>query len=758
MKKSSIFFAALCISLCVAVGAQARGTITLTNGAYYIDTLEHLMVGPGTWYTRARMTQQGGGSYPINVFITQIDRTNPYISFEAVLGRDTIVGTETPTKMAQRHSTTGHHLFTGINADFFTTSSTSIAEGSDCLQYGRPSGGVFVNKEIATLQSNKRQSFVIDGQGVPYLGSFGRNMYAVANNDTMTIYNINYSRYKGKLTLFNHFNGKRTSAVTAGTEVTCQLKPGETWGVNKDIHFVVTKVAQDNGGALIPADGIVLSGQGAMATRLNNLQVNDEVVVNLDLTCGGVEGLDIAMGVGGPDATKYAQMLRNGQVVKDSVWNERHPRTGIGYSMTKDTVIFCVLDGRSTTSSGATTDNEAEIMRFFGAWDAMNLDGGGSSCLYIEPLGGQVNDGSDGSERAVGSGFFAVCNAPEDNAVAQLLPYTPTLRLPKYGYTRPQFYGYNQYGVLLDKDVQGVALSCDPSVGYFMPDGQTFIALSSGDLKGTKDNAEVTIRVEVAQDAEVSFRLDSVLIDRQSDYAVEISGLVGDKQIGVLPEALTWSADDNSIVTTENGHLNGVKNGVTMVQGEIGEFSDEIKVCVEIAEQEYAPMAYTKDTTNAFASTRNVGFDLLMDERLFGCPDSILVGVVTDAPVQSLTIGLKPNNADKPVSGKYVITVEAGVKSVARFAVADLVEMEQAIYPLRLQELNFTLKDPKKNKAYTLRVDEVSLHYRDWMDPTGLENGERRMENGEWRKVMRHGRVVLDNGARRYGIAGEERP
>lgn len=41
---------------------------------------------------------------------------------------------------------------------------------------------------------------------------------------------------------------------------------------------------------------------------------------------------------------------------------------------------------------------------------------------------------------------------------------------------------------------------------------------------------------------------------------------------------------------------------------------------------------------------------------------------------------------------------------------------------------------------------------------TGLENGKWRKENGGWTKHLHRGNVVIDNGARRYGIAGEERP
>ena len=749
MKKFFVFLLAAVIALPVA----SRGVLTLSNGAYDVDTLQHLQVGPGTWDTAVRMTQQGGGSYPLNVFITQVDATNPYISFEAVLAKDSIIGTEKPTAMAKRKTRDGHHLIAGTNADFFTTQSTAIQEGTSSLMYGRPSGGVFINHEVATLQSNKRQSFVVDDDNRPYIGAFTRKMTAQVNGEKLTIYNVNYTRSKDKLTLFNHFNGARTTACTAGTEVLLSLKAGQTWGVNKEVTLTVEKVAQNNGYMPIPADKVVLSGNGEMATKLNALQVGDEVTINLDLACGG-QKIDIAHGVGGPDATKYAQMLRDGIVVTDSTWASREPRTGIGYSVTRDTVIFCVIDGRTIASSGVTTDNEGRIMQFFGAYDAINLDGGGSSCMHIEALGGQVNVGSDGSERAVGDGFFAVCTAPEDPAVASLVPYEPTLVLPKYGYTRPRFYSYNQYGAMLSADQTGVQLSCDPAVGYFMEDSITFIALSSGDITATCGNASVKVHVEVDASAEVSFRLDSVLVDRVSDYAIEISGVAGGKEIGVLPQALTWTSDDPSVAAVDNqGVLNGLKNGMTRIEGTLGSFSDEMEVKVEIASAEYMPMQFTANKDTSFTSVRNIKIPFEVHERVYGCPDSCLVTIHTTAPIQTLTLTARVHRADEAVSGKYADVVPTGADYTYRIPLQPLVGTDQAIYPLQVEELSFALKDPKKNTNYNLQVKQVRFHYADWEQETALPEMSGKQPVA-CRKIVENGRIYILKNGLRYNILG----
>ena len=58
-----------------------------------------------------------------------------------------------------------------------------------------------------------------------------------------------------------------------------------------------------------------------------------------------------------------------------------NPRTAIGLSQDKRYVYFLVIDGRQTGSEGATTDEVASYLQWFGAWNGMNMDGGGSTTM-----------------------------------------------------------------------------------------------------------------------------------------------------------------------------------------------------------------------------------------------------------------------------------------------------------------------------------------------------------------------------------------
>lgn len=83
--------------------------------------------------------------------------------------------------------------------------------------------------------------------------------------------------------------------------------------------------------------------------------------------------------------------------------NDKHPRTAIGY--TKDNkLIILLIEGRNPKASGATLIQQAQIFKDLGCTEALNLDGGGSSCLLIN--GKQTIKISDKSERPVPAVFL----------------------------------------------------------------------------------------------------------------------------------------------------------------------------------------------------------------------------------------------------------------------------------------------------------------------------------------------------------------
>lgn len=84
----------------------------------------------------------------------------------------------------------------------------------------------------------------------------------------------------------------------------------------------------------------------------------------------------------------------------DALCTNRHPRTVLGFNADKTKLFMAVIDGRATGRLGMTCDEMIALFQGLGASDAVNLDGGGSSTMWVAGPG-VVNFPSDGSQRVV---------------------------------------------------------------------------------------------------------------------------------------------------------------------------------------------------------------------------------------------------------------------------------------------------------------------------------------------------------------------
>ncbi|GEM_PF-7103396 len=371
--------------------------VCVINGrSYVVDTLQNKRrVGDGTIYYSIALAE-----YPLKVYVLEVDLTDPTVQIETCLAKDSAVATERPTKMVERKKKEGYNVVGAINGDFYFY--------QDPVEIGIPRSGQFHQNEMVTNPTG-RAGFVLGGDGKPYIDRVDFKGTLKKGSESTSIHTVNMLRLESNdkltpnlMTLYTSAFGNTTSTTPGGTKVVVRPKVGTDFffTANKDFECIVEEIYDNPGRSRIPKGHAVLHGRGTSADFLKQLNVKDEVTLSLktDLRSAPDLLLDFKEMVGGSDNI----ILKNGvRAEGDDLYN---PRTGIGYSKDKTKVYLMVVDGRQTDSKGCGMKDFGEIFRSAGAWNAVNLDGGGSSVMIVNDQ--IVNKPSDGSVRAVGNGVL----------------------------------------------------------------------------------------------------------------------------------------------------------------------------------------------------------------------------------------------------------------------------------------------------------------------------------------------------------------
>lgn len=89
-----------------------------------------------------------------------------------------------------------------------------------------------------------------------------------------------------------------------------------------------------------------------------------------------------AMG-GGPVLMQDGKIMTTTREEHLFVKDVKHPRTAVGYTKDNKLIILAIQGRFPGVAEGASIAQEAIIFRDLGCYEALNLDGGGSSCLLV---------------------------------------------------------------------------------------------------------------------------------------------------------------------------------------------------------------------------------------------------------------------------------------------------------------------------------------------------------------------------------------
>ena len=689
--------------------------IDLRGVDYTVDTLFHAKIGPGTTQTQLRLE----GPNPLNVFYLTVDVSTPGVSIRTVSGTDKVAGTSRTSAMAESHSKEGLLYFAGTNGDFYWTSGTATNGSS---KVGTPTSSCTVENEIYTAH-NQWYQFVYDMSGVPYVDHIDYYQGTAACGDKTTSFKgVNCASINNGLTLYTpRYWGSTNQGDRAGScyEVTAKLVDGEKFAAGGTYKIEITSEPNSTCDTQIPDDGFVLHGRGntsqgntGAADFVKGLKPGDVITIdNVILTSDGQRIYPRSIVSGNPKNVGLGETLDTEGERGDA--SSRHPRTCIGYTQDRKHIIMMVIDGRTSVSAGVTTSMLADVMRYAGAYESTNIDGGGSSTLYTQALGIR-NHCSDGTERSVGGGVFAVLEAPEDNEIAELQFSDWKVEIPSLAVYTPVVYAYNKYGKLINADYKDYSLECPAGLGEIINDGHSLMsseASTSGVLTVTSANGiKASVNVFLTGVKDIRAKYETVVLNKTRKWDAElVTTYVGNTTMPLAARTMSWTSEDASVATvTPEGLVTPVANGETVITGVRGEITVNINVKVQIAGSEVAPadrlmrvadwkttnigMASVSLTPNengtnvdyVIKSPRGARISVLPEADIFSHPQSVRVRLNPGtAKVSDVTITLKANNAIGVVSKKFT-DVKADETNVYEMPVADYFDVSDiGIYPIR---------------------------------------------------------------------------
>ena len=801
MKKLLLLF-----SIFVSVNLLAQhGTINIQTNLdsttilqYGIDTLESYQVGPGIIYTRFDITNSSSTRH---CYIYEVDLTNPYNTVEESHSV-TMGNTERMADAHVRLDSANHRSIGSVNCNFWIVSTQDDGKYNNLT--GVPCTGQVRNGKIGTNITNwnighgnpdpilgRSQDIgylMIDAQKRAHIDQFSWDAHLAIGDQAMPINEVNRNRSNpgdNDLVMFNSDMGTKTTLTKAqidarlGTDlplIEVVVKLEQDWAINQHMFAEVVSI-NTNGGTKIEDGYAVFRGRGTGKTFLETAKVGDRVQF--------IIGMYESHSLERPNIMQLSAgncyVMREGKLTNRN-WNEdynnkNYPRTGFGVSKDHNTLWLMVME-----KPGMYTHEMASILRHFGAWEAAGADGGGSAQFN---LGGQIlNPTTEGTPRAVGNSIFLFSTAPDDSIVTEMRTTSTFLRLPKYAAIKPDFLGYNQYGMLVDKTLQGVKLSCDPSTGYITDDGH-FVCLGSGTLTATYEKASLPIDIVLVDGGNPTLRLDSVLISNRTKYPIEINGMIDGKPFEILPSAVTWTIDDPTICDiNEDGILMGLKNGKTTVHGVLANTTLNLGVEVQTVEKDILlwedminvdqrwtlkPSVSSWNTTMQvneaglaeiylnYTAGRAPKITLTADTVLYSTPHRFELRMTPPSDLISrIDIKLTSNNGIDvnytrlEPTGDQALNLQIDLDSI--FGVNN----DIAIYPVQLKSINFSLNTKAAKQEYKIPFEGIYLYYAPEVTDDIEDIPTSQSPTQKTQKLLHNGQLIIIKNNKIYNILGHE--
>ena len=295
-----------------------------------------------------------------------------------VIARNRIQGRATLSQM-----TADYNDIAMINASYFEPNGNLI--------------GIFkIDNVIVGTEYMRRSAVGINSDGSVIFGQIEYDGIISINGNEVEIGGVNCDRVENSIVIYNNKFGATTNTNNYGVEIIVR-------------NGTVAQIVRGKGNNYIPPDGYIISAHTNAAGIFNGVQVGDSVNFYEDIVDAD-DSFDRAVHVIGAGP----RLVTDGRITvtadeerfPSDIRVGRAPRSAFGVTKYGD-YIFAVVDGRQSHSRGCTLYEWADILlNQFGAVNAINLDGGGSTELIVKDS--VVNSPSDGNERPVASALMII--------------------------------------------------------------------------------------------------------------------------------------------------------------------------------------------------------------------------------------------------------------------------------------------------------------------------------------------------------------
>lgn len=293
-------------------------------------------------------------------------RVRPALARGIIPGRQTVSGIAHDTNAAA-----------AINASYFASDGTIL-------------GVTKIDGTIVGTTYYDRSAFGVMPDDSFVFGKVSYNGTVKIDQVTLPVSGVNAERGENGLVIYNRVYGRSTGTNPYGLEYV--IRDGRVAEINTN-------------DSAIPSDGYVISVHGTSmdAFAAAGTRVGDPTVLT-EQTGGMWDRAEQIVGAGPRLVENGAVRVTAGEEqFPGDIRYGRAPRSAVGVTKAGK-IVFAVVDGRQEHSHGLTLTEFAELLVKFGVQNAINLDGGGSSALYVD--GDVVNSPSDGTERSVGSALI----------------------------------------------------------------------------------------------------------------------------------------------------------------------------------------------------------------------------------------------------------------------------------------------------------------------------------------------------------------